>query len=180
MKTMYVEEKAKQGETGAPPSTWIPWYEMFDNIYAGTARINGVPYGVDQGVHLQHSEVHIVSDDDEGTLPSTPPPPPPSADATSSQSPCTEAVNQPGCDGQVNRSAGKRKRKLDARDDSIASAITSFSKGILEVEKMKLQITEKLIDSEREGREMVLKGQLQMATLFVETLKVKDSSSTSK
>jgi len=47
-------------------------------------------------------------------------------------------------------------------DESIASAITNFSKGILEVEKMKMQMIEKLIDSEREARredrKMMLKG----------------------
>ena len=56
MKSTYQEEKIKQEETGASASTWIPWYEIFDNIFGGTAKINGVPHGVDQGVRLQHSE----------------------------------------------------------------------------------------------------------------------------
>ena len=80
----------------------------------------------------------------------------------------------------MNKSANKKKRKLLASDEAIVSTITHFSDGVLEVEKMKLKITEKLIDSEREGREFQMKGQLQMTTLFVEALKNKDSSGSSK
>ena len=80
----------------------------------------------------------------------------------------------------MNKSANKRKRKLLAGDEAIASTITHFSNGVLEVEKMKLKVTEKFIDSEREGRELLMKGQLQMTALFVEALKNKDSSGSSK
>ena len=130
-------------------------------------------------MHLQYSEVNVLSDDDDA-VPSTPPPLSTSVGATSSQTPCTKAANQPGCEGQVNKSANKKKRKLLTGDEAIANAITHFSDGVLEVEKMKLKVTEKLIDSEREGRELLMKGQLQMATLFVEALKNKDSSGSSK
>ena len=179
MRSTYQEEKVKQEETGAAASTWTPWYERFDNIFGGTAKINGVPNGLDQGVRLKHSEAFVLSDDDEDTLP-TPPPHPSAPNTASSHSPRSEAVNQPGCEGQVNRNAGKRKRKLAMGDESIVSAINNFSKGILEVEKMKLQLTEKMIDHEREGREMLMKGQLQMAALFADVLKAKDSSGSSK
>jgi len=54
--------------------------------------------------------------------------------------------------------------------------ITNFSDGIIQIEKMKLQLTEKIIQSEKQGREMVLQGQLQMATLFAEVLKAKRQS----
>jgi hypothetical protein len=179
MRSTYYEEKLKQEEIGAPPSTWTPWYEIFNNIFGGTTKIDGVPHGVDQGVRLQHSETLILNDDDGDTLPNSPPISS-VAGATSSHSPRTHAVNQVGCKGQVNRSARKKKKKLGAMDESIAAAINNFFKGILEVEKMKLQITEKLIDNEREGREMAMKGQLKMAALFVEALKSKDSSRSSK
>jgi len=33
------------------PSTWTPWYDIFDNIFGGIARIMSVPNGVDQGVN---------------------------------------------------------------------------------------------------------------------------------
>ena len=80
----------------------------------------------------------------------------------------------------MNKSANKKKRKLLAGDEAIASAITHFSNDVLEVEKMKLKVTEKLIDNEREGRELLMKEQLQMTALFVEALKNKDSSGSLK
>ena len=80
----------------------------------------------------------------------------------------------------MNKSANKKKRKLLASDEAVARTITYFSDGILEVEKMKFKVTEKLIDSEKKGRELLVKGQLQMAALFVEALKNKDSSGSSK
>ena len=80
----------------------------------------------------------------------------------------------------MNKSTNKRKRKLLTGNAAIAAAITNFSDSILEIEKMKLQVTVKLIDSEREGRELLVKGQLQMVALLVEVLKNKDSFGTSK
>ena len=79
-------------------------------------------------MHLQYSEVNVLSDDDDA-IPSTPPLPSTTAGATSSQTPCTKAANQPGCEGQVNKSANKKKRKLLGGDEAIASAITHFSDG---------------------------------------------------
>ena len=76
-------------------------------------------------MHLQHSEVNVLSDDDN-VVPSTPPPPSTPVGATSSQTPRTKAANQLGCEGQVNKSANKKKRKLLAGDEAIASAITHF------------------------------------------------------
>ena len=127
-------------------------------------------------MHLQHSEVNVLSDDDDA-VPSTPPPHFTPASITSSHTPCTKVVNQPGCEGQVNKNTNKKKRKLLANDEAIASAITHFSNGVLE---MKLKVIKKLIDSKREGRELLMKGQLQMTALIVKTLKNKDSSGSSK
>ena len=62
-------------------------------------------------MHLQHSEVNILSDDDDA-VPSTPPPPSTPIGATSLQTPRTKAANQPNCEGQVNKSINKKKRKL--------------------------------------------------------------------
>lgn len=50
--------------TGAPPLEWL-WFEQFDNMYGRTAKINGVPKGVHQGVRLQYTEVHELCDDHE-------------------------------------------------------------------------------------------------------------------
>ena len=111
--------------------------------------------------------MNVLSDDDDA-VPSTPPPLSTIVDATSSQTSCTKVANQPGCERQVNKSTNKRKRKLFAGDEAIANAITHFSDSVLEVEKMKLKVTEKLIESEKEGHELLGKGQLQMVALFVE------------
>ena len=157
MRTTYQEEKTKQAQTGVPPSSWTPWYEIFDNIFVGTAKTNGIPHSVDQAVHFQHSKVNVLSDNDDA-VPSTPPPPSTPVGATSSQTPHTKVANQPGCEGQVNKSANKKKKKLLAGDEAIISAITHFLDGVLEVEKMKLKVTEKFIDSKREGREFLMKG----------------------
>ena len=129
MRSTYQEEKTKQAQTGIPLSTWIPWYEIFDNILVGTAKTNVVPYSVDQGVYLQHSEVNILSDDDDA-IPSTPPPLSTPAGATSSQTLRTKAANQLGCKRQVNKSANKKKRKLLAGDEAIASVIIHFLDGV--------------------------------------------------
>ena len=32
MRTTYQEKKTKQAQTVVPPSSWTPWYEIFDNI----------------------------------------------------------------------------------------------------------------------------------------------------
>lgn len=144
-------------------------------VIGGTARTNNVLFGVDQGVRY---EVRIVSDDEEGALPSTPPLP--STGGPSSQLSGSEAVDQPGCAGQVNRCARKRKRKLGARDESIVSAFTYFSKKFLEVEKTKLKMFEQLMDKtiehERKCREMMLQGQLEVTAIILEALKASSSS----
>ena len=179
MRSTYQEEKTKQTQTGVPPLSWTPWYEIFDNIFASTAKTNGIPHSIDQDVHLQHSKVNVLSDDDD-VVSSTPPPPSTPVGATSLQTPCTKATNQLGCEEQVNKSANKKKRKLLASDEAIASAIIHFSDGVLEVENMKLKVTKKFIDSEREGRKLLVKGQLQMTALCVEALKNKDFFDSSK
>ena len=42
-----------------------------------------------------------------------------------------------------------RPKKILTGDAIIVIAITNFSNGVLEIEKMKLQVTEKLIDSKK-------------------------------
>jgi len=89
-------------------------------------------------------------------MPSTPlPPPVPSVVAL--VSPRKEVVNQLGIQGQVNKSASKTRRKLAIGDETIALALKDFSKGILEVKKMKLKLVEKIIERNREGREMMVR-----------------------
>jgi len=68
-------------------------------------------------------------------------------------------VNQSGVERQVNISATKRKRKSVATDEGIALAIKEFSYRILEIEKAKLDLAERMLVSERELREMILKDE---------------------
>ena len=66
-------------------------------------------------------------------------------------------------------------------EERIASAIKDFSKGILEIEKMKMEsserLSEKMIAADLKTRELHMSGQLEMAKILAEVLKVKDSSS---
>jgi len=39
--------EAQARRTRAPPSSWTPWYKIFDNIFDGIAKINGVPHNID-------------------------------------------------------------------------------------------------------------------------------------
>ena len=80
----------------------------------------------------------------------------------------------------MNKSTNKRKKKLLTSNEAIVAAITKFLDGVLEIEKMKLHVSEKLINSEREDCKLLVKEQLQMVALFVKVLKNKDSSSSSK
>ncbi len=86
------------------PSTWTPWYEIFDNIFGSISRNRGVPNGVDQRVHLQHEEVIVLSDD-EDTIPTIPLNKTPSSTL---DTPKTKATKQSHCFGQVNKSLEKK------------------------------------------------------------------------
>jgi hypothetical protein len=127
MKDKFTQEKKKIGQTGSAPSDWTPWYEIFDNMYGGTARINGLPQGVDQGVRTEHEEVEILSDDEVLVAPTATP-----------LSPRSKACQNPQAPDQVNKSANKRKRKVSAGDSAIADAIKYGFDGVQESEKMKM------------------------------------------
>jgi hypothetical protein len=143
------------------------WYEIFDNMYGGTARINGLPQGVDQGVRIEHEEVEILSDDEVLVAPTATP-----------LSPRSKACQNPQAPGQVNKSANKR--KLTVGDLTIADAIKYGFDGVQESEKMKMQVTKEItsqiLESEQQGRQLYFQSQLQMASLIVEAFKPKDTT----
>jgi hypothetical protein len=64
MKKIYGIEKKKTEVIGAPPSDW-PWFEGFDNIFFGTAKINGILNAIDQGVCMMNSKTKVVNVSDE-------------------------------------------------------------------------------------------------------------------
>jgi len=49
------------------PSNW-PWFEIFDQMFGGTTKINGIPNAIDQGMHNLHSHSEVqtfeVTEDD--------------------------------------------------------------------------------------------------------------------
>ncbi len=66
-KNKYETKKKKIQVTSASPFNW-PWFERFDQMFGGIAKINGIPNVVDHGVHNLHSHFEIqtfeVNDDD--------------------------------------------------------------------------------------------------------------------
>jgi hypothetical protein len=64
MEKIYEIEKKKIEVIGAPPSDW-PWFEGFDNIFFGTAKINGILNAIDQGVRVMNSKTKVVNVSDE-------------------------------------------------------------------------------------------------------------------
>jgi len=143
-------------------------------MLGSTAKIRGVPHGVNQGVHMPYKEIHDLSDDDDEE--STPNTTSTKANFITPISSRTRTAKQQHCTSQLNKSVEKWRKKLNVGDHVIASVIINFSDGIIQIEKMKLQVIEKIIESRKQGREMVLHGQLQMATLFAEVLKAKGQS----
>ncbi len=72
-----------------------------------------------------------------------------------------------------------KRRKLDASSSTIVDAIKDFSKGVKEIGKMKMEMTERIatqmFQNEQTSRKLIMQAQLQMATLFAKVLKLKDS-----
>ncbi len=64
MKKIYEIEKKKIEENGGLQSNWS-WFECFDNIFFGIAKISGIPIAIDQGVHVMSSKVEVVDVNDE-------------------------------------------------------------------------------------------------------------------
>ncbi len=60
-------KKKKTQVTNASPSNW-PWFEIFDQMFGGTTKINGIPNAIDQGMHNLHSHSKVqtfeVTEDD--------------------------------------------------------------------------------------------------------------------
>jgi len=67
MKNKYETKKKKIQLTGASLFNW-PWFERFDQMFGGIAKINGISNAIYQGVQNLHSHSEIqnfeVSDED--------------------------------------------------------------------------------------------------------------------
>jgi hypothetical protein len=59
---------------------------------------------------------------------------------------------------------------MDVDSSTIANAIEGFSKGVKKIENMKMEMIEmistQMFQNEQMNRELIVQGQLQMATLF--------------
>jgi hypothetical protein len=62
----------------------------------------------------------------------------------------------------VNKSVNKRKKKLTTKDSATANAIKYGFDGVQEIEKMKIQMTERItsqiIESEQYGRQLMFQS----------------------
>jgi hypothetical protein len=70
-----------------------------------------------------------------------------------------------------------KKIKLDVGSYTIVDAIKKSLEGVKEIEMMKMEITKtittQMFQSEETSRKLIVQGQLQMATLFVEIKSLK-------
>jgi uncharacterized protein YoxC len=66
--------------------------------------------------------------------------------------------------GKTNKRMENKRRKLDVGSSTITDAIKEFSKGVKEIEKTKMEMTERivtqLLQNEQIGIELVVQGQL--------------------
>ncbi len=71
MKKIYEIEKKKIKVIGASNQ---PWFEHFNNIFFGIAKINGIHNAIEQGVRVMNFEIEVVnvSDEDDVQTPQLP------------------------------------------------------------------------------------------------------------
>lgn len=131
-------------------------------MYNVIAKINKVPKGVDQGLHLQHTEVHKLSNDEDLKSP---------ASTNTTQ----EATKCRGVDGNVNKKYTPKRIQISVGDANIATTNKDLNEGVKEIEKMKLSIikrlTTQIIESEKAGKEALVQWGIQMAHIFANVLK---------
>ncbi len=81
------------------------------------------------------------------------------------------------CKGNLIRSLKKKNRRLFIGSLVIANAIINFISVVKEIEMKKMEmikfITFQMLQSEENGKQMMIQGQLQMVVLFIDVLKPK-------
>ncbi len=60
MKKIYETKKKKIEIIGAPQSNQS-WFECFDNILFGIAKVSGIPSAIDQGVHVMSFKIEVMN-----------------------------------------------------------------------------------------------------------------------
>jgi hypothetical protein len=155
IKDKYEMKKKKNQVTSASPFDW-PWFERFDQMFGGIAKINGISNAIYQGVQNLHSHSKVqnfeVSDEDvtQGIQEhSSPPQQVPFlvvvlAPSIGSNTLRTRACKLPGVQSKANKKMESKRRKLDASSFAITNAIKEFSKGVKDIEKMKMEMIERI------------------------------------
>ncbi len=81
------------------------------------------------------------------------------------------------CKGNLIRSLQKKNRRLFIDSFVIANAIINFIHVVKEIEMKKMEmikfITFQMLQSEENGKQTMIQGQLQMVLLFIDVLKPK-------
>jgi len=146
-------------------------------MFGSIAKINGIPNAFDQGMQNLHSHFEVqtfeVSDEDvtEGIQEHSNPPQQVlvfshgkeeevHAPSIGSNTLRTRACKLLNVQGKANKRMESKRRKLDAGSFAITDAIKEFSKGVKEIEKMKMEetkrITTQLFQNEQIGRKLVV------------------------
>jgi hypothetical protein len=138
-------EKKKIQAIAASPFDW-PWFEIFDQIFGSTTKINGIPNAIDQGVQNLHSHFEVqtfeVSDDvTQGTREHYCPPQQapifghgneeeahaPSVGSNTSR---TRVFKLSSVQGKANKRMENKRRKLDVGSSTIIDVIKEFLEGV--------------------------------------------------
>ncbi len=162
----------------APPFDW-PWFERFDNIFLGIAKINGIPIVKDQGVHVMNFETKVVNVSDEkdvqtSCVPSSPERQIPmfgddnanveTTPSVSSNSFRIRACKLPSVQRKFNKKLKWKKRRLFTSSSVITYAINKFTHVVKEIEFLKMEmtkfITPQMLQNENNGKQMMIQGQL--------------------
>ncbi len=64
MKKICEIKKEEDSSNWCNSISW-PWFDHFDNVFSSTAKINGIPNAIDQGMHVMNSETKVVNVNDE-------------------------------------------------------------------------------------------------------------------
>jgi hypothetical protein len=90
-------------------------------------------------------------------------------------SPRRAACLQPGVDGEPNKQWRKSQKCKREDSMSVAASIRDFATGMEHIEKLKLEITERMtlriLEAEGKSRKSTLEGQLTLASLFLNAIK---------
>jgi hypothetical protein len=133
-------EKKKIQAIAASPSDW-PWFEIFDQMFGSTTKINGIPNAIDQGVQNLHSHFEVSDDVTQGTQEHYRPPQQAPifghgneeevhAPSIGSDTLRTRVCKLSSVQGKANKRMENKRRKLDVGSSTIIDVIKEFLEGV--------------------------------------------------